>query len=274
VPRRHGITAVAFSGDGRSCFLRVERRLLHASSTQGPSHSSAGKYPSMTSATSPTIETWYVDADAEDAMSEGHAPIWRHLIDLIPERDLSGRNILDFGCNQGGFLRLLHAARPFRRALGVDIAARSIERANQLKADMPIQYQVGSGLAGWEEEFDLAFSHEVVYLIPDIAAHAADVWRALKPGGVYYAVTGCHTDNPLWPRWRGFIAEKTNTTVQDRSISDYARSFAAAGFDVSARKLDFTGFIPYVADGWMPDFAEALQYYTETKIVFRLVKPA
>jgi SAM-dependent methyltransferase len=229
----------------------------------------------MTSApSSPAIETWYVDPSAEDAMAEGHAPIWRHLIDLIPEKELTGRTVLDFGCNQGGFLRLLHAIRPFRRALGIDIAAKSIERANELKADMPIQYQVGSALAGWEEEFDLAFSHEVIYLVPDIDAHAADLWCALKPGGTYYAVTGCHTDNPLWPRWRSFIAEKTNTTVQDRSISDYAAAFARAGFEVSARKLGFSGFIPYVVDGWMPDFAEALEYYTETKIVFRLAKAA
>lgn len=223
-------------------------------------------------AASPLIETWYVDPKAEDAMSDGHAPIWRHLIGLLPEKDLSGQTVLDFGCNQGGFLRMLHALRPFRRALGIDIARKSIERANALKADMPIQYRLGSELAGWDAEFDLAFSHEVIYLVPDIARHAADLWRALKPGGVYYAITGCHSDNPLWPQWRGFIVEKTNTVVQDRSVSDYARSFTGAGFEVSARKLDFDGFIPYAEDGWMPNFVDALRYYTETKILFRLVK--
>ncbi len=68
--------------------------------------------------------------------------------------------------------------------------------------------------------------------------------RVLKPGGVYYAVTGCHTDNPLWPAWRTLVAERTNTVVQDRSVTDYARIFAEAGFTVSARKLAFDGFIP------------------------------
>ncbi|MFX9073378.1 hypothetical protein ABTN28_19105, partial [Acinetobacter baumannii] len=52
-----------------------------------------------------TIATWYVDPDAENAMADGHAPIWRHLIGLVPEQDLSTRTVLDFGCNQGGFLR-------------------------------------------------------------------------------------------------------------------------------------------------------------------------
>ncbi|TIW94568.1 MAG: class I SAM-dependent methyltransferase [Mesorhizobium sp.] len=218
------------------------------------------------------IPTWYIDPNAEDAMADGHAPIWRHLIELMLERDLSGKAVLDFGCNQGGLLRHLHAMRPFRKALGIDIAEQSIAKANALKGNLPIQYQAGSRLLGWDEAFDLALSHEVVYLVPDVDEHAADIWRSLKPGGAYYAVTGCHTDNPLWPKWRKLVAERTNTVVQDRSINDYAKAFAAAGFEVSARKLEFDGFIPYVPDGWMPDFADTLDYYTSTKIVFRLVK--
>ncbi|WP_179040039.1 class I SAM-dependent methyltransferase [Rhizobium leguminosarum] len=218
------------------------------------------------------IGTWYIDPDAEDRMADGHAPIWRHLIDLIVERDLTDKSVLDFGCNQGGLLRHLYAMRPFRKALGIDIAETSIAKAETLKGNLPIQHQVGSRLEGWAEEFDLAISHEVIYLVPNIDAHAADIWRALKPGGVYYAVTGCHTDNPLWPKWRELVANRTNTVVQDRSITDYGRAFEKAGFQVSARKLEYDGFIPFVGDGWTPDFADALTYYTQTKIVFRLVK--
>lgn len=50
-----------------------------------------------------SIPTWYRDPHAEQAMAEGHAPIWRHLLSLVPERELSGVRVLDFGCNQGGF---------------------------------------------------------------------------------------------------------------------------------------------------------------------------
>ncbi|MEZ2130730.1 MULTISPECIES: class I SAM-dependent methyltransferase [unclassified Sinorhizobium] len=218
------------------------------------------------------ISTWYIDPDAEDKMADGHAPIWRHLIDLIVERDLTGKSVLDFGCNQGGLLRHLYAMRPFRKALGIDIAETSVAKAEALKGNLPIQHEVGGSLSGWDEQFDLAISHEVIYLVPDIAAHAADIWRALRPGGVYYAVTGCHTDNPLWPKWRELVAKRTNTVVQDRSISDYGRAFQDAGFKVSGRKLEYNGFIPFVADGWTPNFADALDYYTQTKIVFRLIK--
>ncbi len=220
-----------------------------------------------------TIPTWYRDPRAEEAMADGHAPIWRHLIGLVPENELSGVKVLDFGCNQGGFLRLLYQLRPFQQGLGVDIARRSVDEANRLKGHLPVVYQTDTRLNGWDDHFDIAFSHEVIYLIDDIAQHAADILRVLKPGGVYYAVAGCHTGNPLWPQWRERVAAETHTVVQDRSLADYARIFSAAGFQVSARRLGFSGFVPYEPDGWMPDIAAAIDYYWHTKTVFRLVKP-
>lgn len=220
-----------------------------------------------------TIPTWYRDPRAEEAMADGHAPIWRHLIGLVPENELSGVKVLDFGCNQGGFLRLLYQLRPFQQGLGVDIARRSVDEANRLKGHLPVVYQTDTRLNGWDDHFDIAFSHEVIYLIDDIAQHAADILRVLKPGGVYYAVTGCHTGNPLWPQWRERVAAETHTVVQDRSLADYARIFSAAGFQVFARRLGFSGFVPYEPDGWMPDIAAAIDYYWHTKTVFRLVKP-
>lgn len=168
---------------------------------------------------------------------------------------------------------MLNQISPFREALGVDIACQSIEEANRLKGNLPITYQTNTRLKGWDNYFDIAFSHEVIYLIEDIKQHASDMLRTLKTGGIYYAVTGCHSDNPMWPEWRERVAKHTHTVVQDRSLSDYAHIFSEAGFYVSARRLGFTGFVPYEAEGWMPDIAAAIDYYFHTKTLFRLVKP-
>ncbi len=149
-------------------------------------------------------------------MEEAHRPLWRHFIESIPETDLSTREVLDFGCNRGGFLRLLHALKPFRHAIGVDIAVDSIAAARALAGVSPIDYEIAPDLTTWPNRFDIAFSYEVIYLLPDIDAHAAAICTALRPRGVYYAVTGCHTDSPLWPRWRQVIGESTNAPVQDR----------------------------------------------------------
>jgi hypothetical protein len=40
----------------------------------------------------------------------------------------------------------------------------------------------------------VAFSHEVLYLLDDLPAHAAAIFRVLKPDEVYYAVTVAGVD--------------------------------------------------------------------------------
>jgi SAM-dependent methyltransferase len=221
----------------------------------------------------PAYATWHTDATREAAMEEAHRPLWRHFIQAIPETDLWTRDVLDFGCNRGGFLRLLHAIKPFRRALGVDIAAASIDAARSLVGASPISYEVATALAPWPDQFDIAFSYEVIYLLPDLASHAAGMHAALRSGGVYYAVTGCHTDSPLWPNFRRVISETTNAPVQDRSPDDYASAFIEAGFEVSVRRFGYDGFVPAAKDRrYYPKLTDALDYAAHDKLMFRMVK--
>ncbi len=217
--------------------------------------------------------TWHIDSARESAMEEGHRPLWRHFIESVPEIDLSTREVLDFGCNRGGFLRLLYALRPFHRGLGVDIARDSVAAARELVGPAPIQYEVASDLSAWPDRFDIAFSYEVIYLLPDIAGHAASMYAAVRQGGVYYAVMGCHTDSPLWPSWRKVIGETTNAPVQDRSPDDYASAFSAAGFQVFVRRFGYDGFVPAPKDhSYYPTLMDAIDYQARHKLLFRLVK--
>ncbi len=214
--------------------------------------------------------TWYDDEKREDAMADGHAPVWRHLISIMLETDLSNASVLDYGCNQGGLLRMLLDERPFSRGFGIDIAATSIDKARQLSTGLNLDFEVGDSPSGHVEAFDLAISHEVIYLIDDLEAHAEQMLAALKPGGVYYAITGCHTGNPDLDAWREIVEQRTMTRIIDRSIETYASTFLAAGFKVSARKFGYEGFIPFGHDRWATSYDNDLAYYRDIKTVFRL----
>jgi SAM-dependent methyltransferase len=217
--------------------------------------------------------TWHADPAREPAMEDAHRPLWNHFIKTIPETDLSTRTILDFGCNRGGFLRLLHAQKPYRRGLGVDIAEASIAAAQSLVGTAPAEFAATTDLSPWADCIDLAFSYEVIYLLPDLAAHAAAIHRTLRSGGVYYAVTGCHTASPLWPHFHEVIGGSTNAPVQDRSPDEYAAAFADAGFDVSVRRFGYDGFTPALKDRrYYPTLLDAVDYYAVHKLLFRLVK--
>lgn len=221
----------------------------------------------------PRYDTWHSDPTLEPRMEEAHRPYWRHYIGITPETDLSTRDVLDFGCNRGGFLRLLYALKPFRRAMGVDIAQQSLRDARELAPGLPIRFEDAGRLAEFPASFDIAFSYEVIYLLPDLAQHAALMHAALRPGGVYYAVTGCHTANPIWPHFRAAIAATSNAPVQDRSPEDYAATFQDAGFQVSVRRFGYDGFVPFAKDSkYYPALMDALEYPDRTKLLFRLVR--
>ncbi|MEL7527562.1 MAG: class I SAM-dependent methyltransferase [Pseudomonadota bacterium] len=190
------------------------------------------------------IETWSSLSDEEDTMTEEHTWIWCEMINAIDETNLSSSDVLDFGCNQGGFLRLLHDLRPFRSGVGVDIARRAVAIAEANKGNRPISYHSVSDLTKLERRFDLAFSHEVIYLIDDLNEHARQMAGALKPGGSYYAVTCCHRDSPLWAMWRARIGEFSNIPVPNHSIADIAGAFRKAGFAVSVRRFLANAFVP------------------------------
>ena len=221
-----------------------------------------------------TIQTWTTDLVAEQAMEDGHDLYWNRMIDLVAEPDLRSARVLDFGCNQGGFLRLLHARKPFARALGIDIARAAVEVARRRRTTEPVDYRVVQLLDEVAETFDIAFSHEVVYLIEDIDAHARAMHARLAPGGVYYVAIGCHTDNPAWPEWAVEIPRKSNLPVFGRSLEQYAAAFAAAGFALEARPFDLGDRFLSMDASEHPSrrFADRLAYVERVKTLFRLTR--
>src|ERR1051325_8571892 len=84
-----------------------------------------------------TIATWNRNPADEEAMGAAHAPIWRRMVDVSVPHDISASTVLDYGCNQGGFLRLLYDNHPFKAAVGIDIARESVARAALLKGHRP-----------------------------------------------------------------------------------------------------------------------------------------
>ena len=195
------------------------------------------------------------------------------MIDVGVTSDLYESTVLDYGCTQGSFLRMLYDRHPFRAAIGIDIARESVAVAELLKGHRPVEYKVSDSAAALTRTFDLAFSHEVLYLLPDLAAHATDMKAALRPGGSYIAAIGCHTDSAVWPRWRKLIAEHSSIPLHDHALEDVAKAFSEAGFTVSVRPLALDAFMPVtVGSTYFPKIAEQLRYYSDDKVLFRFVR--
>jgi SAM-dependent methyltransferase len=221
------------------------------------------------------MTTSYWRGAAEDeAMQDEHGFLWKAMLDTI-DTDLTGRRVLDAGCNRGGFLRLLIDAAGIAEGYGYDPASGAITDARRLAGDRPLTFEVADTVpSGWGD-FDMAFSHEVLYLLGDLPAHAAGLLAALKPRGSYFAVVGVHAGSPLMSAWHaGTAVELGLPRLYD--LDDVAGVFENIGFSVSAANLKL-GFVPVSAHrhghDHRGDLLAWLDYYARQKILLQFTRP-
>jgi SAM-dependent methyltransferase len=213
------------------------------------------------------MDTTYWRGSAEDAaMQDEHGFIWEAMLETI-DVDLTGKRVLDAGCNRGGFLRLLADRCAIAEGFGYDPAAGAVQDARRLAGDRPLRFEVGDTVpAGWER-FDVAFSHEVLYLLHDLPAHAAAIFGALAPGGVYFAVMGVHAASPLMAEWHAANAAEMGVP-ELYAIDDVVAVFQAAGFEAAASRLAMR-FIPAVGHLHDRRLLDWLDYYYDQKLLLR-----
>jgi SAM-dependent methyltransferase len=97
--------------------------------------------------------------------------------------DVLGLRVLDLGCGEGRFGRLL-AERGAARVVGLDVASALVGLAAERRSDVE-SYVLGSGeaLPCVEGAFDLVVSYLSLLDIPDFRAAIAEIARVLRPGG-------------------------------------------------------------------------------------------
>ena len=215
---------------------------------------------------------WRSAAD-DEAMQDEHGFIWRAMLDTI-DVELAGQRVLDAGCNRGGFLRLLADGHGIAEGFGYDPAAGAIEDARRLAGGRPLQFETSSSVPEAWSGFDVAFSHEVLYLLPDLAAHAAAIRRCLRLGGVYFAVMGVHAGSPLMVDWH--VANREELRLPPLyDVDDVIATFQRAGFEASVARLA-TRFVP--ASGRGHDYEgrslDWLAYYHDQKLLLRFALQA
>ncbi len=213
-------------------------------------------------------QTYWRSATADEAMQNDHAFIWKAMLETI-DVDLVDKRVLDAGCNQGGFLRLIADRCGVIEGFGYDPASSAIEDARQLAGQRALKFEAADTVpVGWRG-FDVAFSHEVLYLLHDLPDHARAIFSALVPGGVYYAVMGVHAASPLMAEWhRANVEELHLPKLYD--LDEVVAAFEATGFDAAAGRLAIR-FVPTSGNGHHGDgrLLDWLDYYSDQKLLLR-----
>ena len=160
-------------------------------------------------------------------------------------------NILDCGCGEGRFCRML-AERGAKYVLGLDLCEPMIEAARQLQSEL-IEYRVQDvqDLSFIENEsFDLVVSYLNQCDIPDFESNNKEVFRVLKRGG-RFIVANLHPMRSATGKWyRNDKGEKLHAILDNyfdegerhwkmlgvkftnfhRSLSTYINNFIKTGF--------------------------------------------
>jgi len=227
-------------------------------------------------------QLYWRSALEDEAMQDAHGFVWQAMVATV-DVDLAGKRVLDAGCNRGGFLCLLSDTCGIAEGRGYDPASAAIDDARRLAQRRPLTFAVADTVpAGWGG-FDVAFSHEVLYLIHDLSAHADAIYESLAPGGSYYPVIGVHTGSPLMSAWHRAHADELHLPKL-YTIDEVAGTFGAAGFEVAGARLKI-GFVPAWGHtsaeragaspaGAAPELLRWIEYYNDHKLFMRCTRPS
>lgn len=99
--------------------------------------------------------------------------------------------VLDGGCGGGANIKTLLKLCPNGKVQGIDYSAVSVEKARKVNARAiaagrcTVQQASVAELPFEAEQFDAVTAFETVYFWPELAQNFREVYRVLKPGGIF-----------------------------------------------------------------------------------------
>jgi ubiquinone/menaquinone biosynthesis C-methylase UbiE len=115
---------------------------------------------------------------------------FRRLKDLVG--DISNKTLLDVGCGWGGVA--IEAAREARHVVGIEPDLERLGIARRFAQELNLQNlelldAVGENLPFANDSFDIVISHQVLEHVDTPEKVIAEIYRVLKPGGVFHFST-------------------------------------------------------------------------------------
>ena len=169
-------------------------------------------------------------------MNVGHSAVARwglQFLNAAPDA-----KVLDCGCGGGANMKTLLKLCPKGKVQGIDYAAVSVEKAQKVNASAieagrcAVQQARVAELPFEAERFDVVTAFETVYFWPDLPQCFLEVWRVLRPGGIFLICNESNGDTDKDEKWTRIIGGMT--IYKDTELEAYLEQ---AGFrDVQIHK--------------------------------------
>jgi ubiquinone/menaquinone biosynthesis C-methylase UbiE len=99
--------------------------------------------------------------------------------------NIKGISLLDIGCGTGFIIDI--AKKYFDRVVGVDITREMLNRVDVSSGNVELYLGDVSKLPFTDASFDVCTAYGFLHHLPDLHSSFSEVFRCLKPGGLFYA---------------------------------------------------------------------------------------
>lgn len=178
-------------------------------------------------------------------LHDGFINFWMGMLDDVLEDFNLKTKVFEYGALNSKFLEFLEIVCEAKNGLGVVMAVDDKhDHHDWSKGKTGNLAFVSESDIEPKYEFDIGFSQEIFSLMPDLSAHAKQIWDMLSPTGIYYAAFGWHTENPCTVRQQTMRSRKGQPFYL-HALDDVAKSFHAQGFEVGVKRLTLPYFMIY-----------------------------
>ncbi len=141
------------------------------------------------------------------------------------DEEIQARRIIELGCGGGQNVKRLLEKYPNAKIMAFDYSEVSLAKTKSLNKeaveDGSVRLRKGNveELPFKDDRFDLATAFETVYFWPGPVLIFKEVWRVLKPGGVFIITNESDGLGKMDKRWAKLIDRMRIYTVKD--LEDY-----------------------------------------------------
>jgi len=165
---------------------------------------------------------------------------WQLIYETVKEGNVSGKDVLVVGCGRGGDAYFIKKYLRARSVVGIDLSKGAIDicRKNKNYHIEGLSFQPGDAenLPFKSGQFDAVVNIESSHCYPDLSRFYSEVYRALKPGGLFL-----YTD-----------------FFDDGQNKDLRNLLSGAGFGI-LNEVDITQNVIWAAEqgyGWRKEFVQ------------------
>lgn len=171
-------------------------------------------------------------------MNLGHSPVARwglRFLELAPDA-----RVLDCGCGGGANIKTLLKLCPKGRVQGIDYSAVSVEKARKVNARAiaagrcNVQQASVTELPFEAEQFEVVTAFETVYFWPELAQNFREVYRVLKPGGVFFICNEANGETTKDDKWTQIIDGMT--IYKDSQLKAFLEQAGFQNIQIHKRK--------------------------------------